>query len=152
MLDQQGYLCFYERYNKSGKLKLKTGKRIFHGIDNSEYKNKHQVAGETSGSLRLNISKYGSSGRRKFCFADWDQDGDLDLLVNSINISLLENIETKNSIVYFKNRGELSEHLLAGHTTNPTIVDWDKNSIPDLLIGAEDGHFYFLENPHSGKQ
>jgi len=58
----------------------------------------------------------GGSGRRKFCFADWDRDG-----------------------------------RLAGHSTSPTIIDWNKDKIPDLLIGAEDGFLYYLPNPKTPK-
>jgi len=36
--------------------------------------------------------------------------------------------------------------ILAGHSTSPTVVDWNKDNIPDLLVGAEDGHFYYLKN------
>jgi hypothetical protein len=34
--------------------------------------------------------------------------------------------------------------ILAGHTTSPTFVDWDKDGEMDLLLGAEDGHLYYL--------
>jgi len=33
---------------------------------------------------------------------------------------------------------------LGGHSTSPTTVDWNKDGVPDLLIGAEDGFFYYL--------
>jgi len=39
--------------------------------------------------------------------------------------------------------------VLAGHTTSPTTVDWDRNGIPDLLVGAEDGFLYYMRNPHA---
>jgi hypothetical protein len=42
----------------------------------------------------------------------------------------------------------VDNRILAGHTTSPTIVDWDKDDIPDLLVGAEDGFFYYMQNPH----
>ena len=29
------------------------------------------------------------------------------------------------------------------------MVDWDKNGIPDLLVGAEDGYFYYKKNPRA---
>lgn len=35
---------------------------------------------------------------------------------------------------------------MAGHTTSPTPVDWDKDGIYDLLVGAEDGFFYIIKN------
>ena len=33
---------------------------------------------------------------------------------------------------------------LTGHDTSPTTVDWNKDGVPELLLGAEDGHFYYL--------
>ncbi len=42
--------------------------------------------------------------------------------------------------------GDLSTFKLAGHTTNPTLVNWDHNEKPDLLLGAEDGCFYYWKN------
>lgn len=35
--------------------------------------------------------------------------------------------------------------------TNIGVGDWNGDEIPDLLAGAEDGRFYYLENPHSPK-
>ena len=136
MLDHEGYLAFFERFKKDGKLLLHAGKRIFRDadIDNG------------SGLLRLNTKEAGGSGRRKFCFTDWDKDGDLDLLVDSKNIAIFENIEEKNGIITYKRKGDLTDLRLAGHDTSPTIVDWNKDGSPELLIGAEDGHFYYLKN------
>jgi hypothetical protein len=34
-------------------------------------------------------------------------------------------------------------HLLAAHSTTPTIAHWEKDK-PVLVIGAEDGFFYTL--------
>lgn len=50
---------------------------------------------------------------------------------------------------YFEDRGPLDSRRLAGHTTCPTAVDFDNNGIPDVVIGAEDGHFYYLRNPRA---
>ncbi len=144
MLDHEGYLAYFERFERDGELWLKPGARIFYATDNAGFDNKHRAQDSTAGVLRLNTEKYGSSGRRKFCFTDWDTDGDLDLLVNSENISLLENVGEEGGKVKFTNRGNIADKKLAGHTTSPTIVDWNKNGTPDLLIGAEDGYFYYL--------
>ncbi len=144
MLDHEGYLCFWERYKENEKLKLKPGQRIFTAEVNSTFSN--QFANGDNGLLRLNTREAGSSGRRKFCIVDWDHDGKPDFLVNSVNVNFLRNKGTKNGLVVLEDMGALSGKVLAGHSTSPTIVDWDKNGISDLLIGAEDGHFYFLEN------
>ncbi|WP_206610977.1 FG-GAP-like repeat-containing protein [Mariniphaga sediminis] len=73
MLDHEGYLAFYKRFRKNGKLYLKPGKRIFMDADNNAL-------------LRLSEREAGSSGRRKICLTDWDGDGKIDLLANSKNV------------------------------------------------------------------
>ncbi|MCK4676594.1 MAG: VCBS repeat-containing protein [Bacteroidales bacterium] len=146
MLDPEGYLSFYERFLEEGELKLMPGKRIFYGIDYSVFDDKNNVIDSTGGPLRLNQREIGGSGRRKICITDWDRDGDYDLLVNSKNISLFENTGIENGKVMFKHHGPLADQKLAGHTTSPTIVNWDMDDLPDLLIGAEDGHFYYYPN------
>lgn len=146
MLDAEGYLAFFERERVDGELKLLPPERVFRGRSESAYDRAQRAqGGESGGALRLNVGSAGRSGRRKFCFADWDGDGQLDLLVNSIpNINFLRNVG--NWI--FEDRGPVAQDILAGHTTSPTVVDWDRNGIPDLLVGAEDGHFYYLANPN----
>jgi len=133
MLDHEGYLAFFERIKEDGELKLLPGKHIFQNEKNQP--------------LQLNIKSAGGSGRRKLSIVDWDLDGKLDLLVNSKNVDFYQNISSTNGNTVFKNRGMINNHILAGHSTSPTTVDWDKNGIPDLLLGAEDGYFYFLKNP-----
>lgn len=145
MLDHEGYLSYFERFETEEGLMLKPGNRIFTS-EPGAYNRKNQVADSTKGSLRLNTDKYGASGRRKLAFGDWDSDGDIDILLNSINAAFMENTGQENGMVTMKLRGDLSDQKLAGHTTNPTLVDWDKNGKPDLLLGAEDGHFYYLKN------
>jgi len=134
MLDHEGYLAFYERFRRGSELLLHPGKRLFMDADQEDK------------PLRLNAKEAGGSGRRKFCFSDWDNDGDLDLLVNSKNVTWYENIEQTTYETTFTNRGDLAEQKLAGHTTSPTTVDWNQDGKPELLIGAEDGYFYYLTN------
>ncbi|NOZ56889.1 MAG: hypothetical protein GXO73_08915, partial [Calditrichaeota bacterium] len=50
-----------------------------------------------------------------------------------------------------ENQGTLSDLLLAGHSTSPTTVDWNRDGVPDLLVGAEDGHFYYAVNPRTAR-
>ncbi|MFV0593248.1 MAG: FG-GAP repeat domain-containing protein [Draconibacterium sp.] len=144
MLDHEGYLAFWERYSENGILKLKPCKRIFTGESKTGFSN--QFENDADGLLRLNTKTAGGSGRRKVCIADWDRDGKPDILVNTENVNFLRNKGEKNGLTILEDMGPLSKTRLAGHSTSPTIVDWDKNGVPDLLIGAEDGHFYFLKN------
>ena len=145
MLDQEGYLSFYERFKSEQGLMLKPGNRVF-SSEPGQYDRTNSVIENKRGKLRLNTDKYGKSGRRKLAFGDWDGDGDNDILINSINAALIENIGEQEGVVEMRFIGDISEHRLAGHTTSPTFVDWDQNGVLDLLLGAEDGHFYYLTN------
>lgn len=133
MLDQEGYLAFFERAKTEAGLVLRAPKRIFKD--------------EKGQPLRLNEKNAGGSGRRKFTMGDWDGDGDVDILINSKNIDFMRNIAEKKGEFQFKNEGEVDIQLLAGHDTCPTLVDWNKDGKPELLIGAEDGFFYYLAKP-----
>lgn len=151
--DHEGYLAFYRQIEKDGKRVLLPGQRIFRMKGPSTFDMKHVQAGsDTDGPLRLNNAVAGRSGRRTYTFVDWDGDGKLDLLVNSININFLRNISTKPGEWLFQDEGPVDDRKLAGHSTSPGIVDWNKDGIPDLLAGAEDGRFYYLENPRSKKE
>ena len=146
MLDHEGYLSFFKRFEQDGERLLRPGRRIFYGTEASAYGPRNEALGEEPGPLRLNAEKYGRSGRRKIAFADWDGDGDQDLLVNSTNVALFLNEGERDGHVMLRYEGDLAERKLAGHTTSPTVVDWNGDGVPDLLVGAEDGHFYYLEN------
>ena len=129
VIDHEGYLSFFQRKMSEKGLVLMPGKRIFYND-----KDKH---------LQLNAKDAGGSGRRKIDLVDWDGDGDLDLLANSKNTELYRNIGNEGEFI-FQHEGDLSSILLGGHSTSPTTVDWNKDGIPDLLMGAEDGFFYYL--------
>ena len=103
---------------------------------------------ETEKPLRLNGGTAGRSGRRKICMVDWDLDGKIDLLANDKNVRFYKNIALKEDEFVFSDQGLVDDLILAGHTTSPTTVDWDKDNVPDLLVGAEDGFLYYLSNPY----
>ena len=129
LIDHEGYLSYFERKKANDQLILKPGNRIF--------------LGENGKPLHLNEKEAGKSGRRKIDFIDWDNDGDYDLLINTINTALYRNIGSPNEYI-FEFIGDLSSAVLGGHSTSPTTVDWNGDGIRDLLIGAEDGFFYYL--------
>ena len=142
MLDYEGYLAFFKRKKAGREFILSPAKRIFGG---QAYNNKNTTQGKGNGFLRLNTGSAGSSGRRKLCLIDWDNDGRQDLLVNSLNVNLLWNTGESDGLTMFADRGPLTHKKLAGHTTSPTTVDWDGNGVRDVLIGAEDGRFYIIK-------
>lgn len=129
VIDHEGYLSYFERIKKNNQLILKPGKSIFFDTDGN--------------LLHTNERQAGKSGRRKIDLVDWDNDGDFDLLINTINTGLFSN-NGENENFAFKDKGNLTSVILGGHSTSPTTVDWNKDDVPDLLIGAEDGFFYYL--------
>lgn len=136
MLDHEGYLALFQRMrakNDRGdsdaeQLVLLPGKRIF-----------MDVKGEP---LRLNAKRAGGSGRMKLHAVDWDQDGDQDFLLNSMNADLLENVNQEDGEVILINRGPVDRRPLAGHTSSPATASFFGAKKRDLLVGAEDGYLY----------
>lgn len=131
MLDHEGYLALFERRRDGEQLKLLPGARIF--VD------------EKGSPLRLNDGRAGRSGRRKLAVVDWDRDGKLDVLANSESANWLRQVENRDGRIVLKDMGPLNSRNVAGHTSSPTVVDWNGDGVPDLLIGAEDGHLYYAE-------
>ena len=135
MLDQEGYLAFFERSKKNGELTLLAPRRAF--------------ADEQGEPIRLNSGKAGQSGRRKLSVVDWDQDGKFDFLLNSSNADFLKQVALHEGKWIMKNAGTLASRNIEGHDVSPTVVDFDGDGIPDFLGGAEDGRMYILTNPLS---
>jgi len=149
MLDHEGYLALFERQRQGEHVVLLPGRRVFQIEGPSSFDQKHAPEKSSSGPLRLNSGTAGKSGRRKLCFGDWNGDGRLDLLVNSVNVNVLLNVSTQPGEFLFRDQGPVDDLVLAGHDTSPMLVDWDRNGVPDLLVGAEDGRLYYLGNPRS---
>jgi hypothetical protein len=133
MLDHEGYLAFFERERRDGKLVVLPPQRVF--------------TDEANKPLRLTAGTAGKSGRRKLCIVDWDGDGKLDLLVNSSSADFYRQVKSSDGKWSFRNEGPLVKQNIEGHDVSPAVVDFRGDGIPDFLGGAEDGHFYFLSNP-----
>jgi hypothetical protein len=133
VLDPEGYLALFERRrSENGELVLAPGRRVFLGAD-----------GEP---LLWSRGRAGKSGRRKIAIVDWDVDGRLDILADSVNADFWRQTASRDGAWIFENQGLLDDRALAGHTTSPDAVDWNRDGVPDLLIGAEDGYLYYKRN------
>ena len=142
-LDWEGYLVLHKRYMENGEPKLSGGKRIF--LD------------EKGDPWHINPKKPGASGRRKFVFTDWDNDGDRDFIVDDKvfggNVVLYINIANDQK-PQFAAQSPLCDIIVSGHTCSPSVLDLEGDGKLDLLLAAEDGHFYcfhrsYIENKES---
>jgi hypothetical protein len=149
MLDHEGYFALFERRKTEGRLTLLPGRRVFQAQHGCEFDSAGKKLNDQHGLLRLNVGEAGKSGRRKLSAVDWDGDGKTDLLVNGLNVNWLRCVSATKDAITFVDEGPLDTRKLAGHDTSPTTVDWDRDGIPDLVVGAEDGCFYYMRNPRS---
>ncbi len=132
MLDHEGYLCLFERKQTEKGLILLPPRRAF--LD------------EKGEPIRLNAKSAGGSGRRKIAFVDYDGDGAVDFLANSTNAEFWRQVDSKDGTWTFRNLGNVDERPISGHSTSPTVVDFNGDGVPDVLIGAEDGRIYYKRN------
>ncbi len=131
VLDHEGWLTLLRRERRGDRLVLLPPRRVFVGADGAP--------------LRLNSKRAGRSGRRKIALVDWDGDGAFDLLVNSKNADWLRGSAAADGRWQLDAKGTIAARQISSHTTSPCTVDWNGNGVPELLVGAEDGHFYWLE-------
>jgi len=132
MLDHEGFLAVYLRSKKDNKLVLGPPERNF--VD---------LSGEP---VLLNQRTGSSSGRLKFTFSDWDGDGLEDLIVSSKPaVDWMKNMGEKDGKIVLQYMGRVISRTLMGHTDGPVTADWNKDGIPDLLVGTEHGVFYYWQ-------
>lgn len=121
LLDQEGYLTLRSAGGAA--------QRIF--VDENDH------------PLRLNAKSCGGSGRVKLAVVDWDGDGRLDILANSENAAWYRNCEERGGKIVLKKVGNLARRNVAGHTSSPSVIDWNGTGQPDLIVGAENGRIYY---------
>lgn len=146
MLDQAGYVAWFRRAKRDGKLVLQAPQRVFNGENFSVSDSRHTPIESFAGLIRLNNGIAGKSGRRKLCVTDWDGDSRFDFLVNSANANFVRQVNTRGGHFFFRDEGLLVQENIEGHDVSPTTVDFNGDGVPDFLGGAEDGRFYYLRN------
>ncbi len=152
VLDHEGYLTLLRRARRDDRLVLLPPQRVIYGDNLSVTDSRHKVTDDNPGPLRLNNGRAGASGRRKLWIADWDGDGQLDILANSTSANFLkqsriENDQDGGQRWFFEDRGVVVSKNIQGHSTSPTVVDFNADGVVDLLVGAEDGRLYYKRNP-----
>jgi len=143
-LDKQGYLTIHWRRRRSGRLILGKGIRPRYA-DGCQVK-MDGVAGKV--------------GRTQLCAADWDGDGDWDILLGAHETTPLLQGLPHTTVLFMENLGSSEDPVfrrpvpmllhggqaidLGGHCCSPHAVDWDDDGELDLIVGCENGNIYYF--------
>ncbi len=122
MLDTEGYLAYFERAKRDGKLVLSVPRRAFVNEDGKPLREP-----EHGGQERSRASCVGPTGTATAKF---------DFLLNSANADVLQQMSYKNGVWMFKNAGTLTKQNIEGHDVSPGVTDFDGDGIPDFLGGG----------------
>lgn len=132
VVTRDGRLRYYQRYRKGDSLLLEAGRVM------------HDPRGEP---LYLRGSEDRSGGRVKLTSVDWDEDGDIDLLVGSRNGTpnpgWLENQGTNRDPVFEPH--PLAPPQVGGHFRMLEPYDWDHDGDLDVIIGSDSGGIFYVE-------
>ena len=124
------------------------------------------VVGSGSGPMRLflmgsngfseslypwgyNLQSINLSGTEHPFFVDWDQDGDWDIILGSLDGRVRLYLNTTSFQGYFLQDGYSGNNLNTidvGSESYPTLVDWDNNGDLDLIVGNNLGEVRYYTN------
>lgn len=130
---------------------LITGYAEFEGTDEGSFVNYHGRRLESTAEKPIAVTGTASTVHA----ADWDGDGDYDLIIGDIrgNLFLVPNVGSATSYAFGK-----EERLRAGARNltvqgkaGPCAADWDGDGDLDLLVGMEDGSVVLCQNTGSAK-
>ncbi len=62
-------------------------------------------------------------------------------------VDWMKNIGMKDGKMILQYMGRVISRTLMGHTDGPVVSDFNKDGIPDLLVGTETGVFYYWQRP-----
>lgn len=82
------------------------------------------------------------------CFGDMDDDGDMDMFIGEYTGSLrfYENIAGVGNTADFILKDAKYKDIDVGHFAAPQLADLNRDGLPDLLVGEQDGTLNYFEN------
>ena len=104
-------------------------------------------------AIQYRVASFGSWP----AMVDWDDDGDLDMLIGSFGgeLYLRMNKGTRKEPVFAAESTKVrtgGKPVFVGHHANPVVTDWDGDGLWDLVIAAGDGSVSFFRNEGTKKK
>ncbi len=116
---------------------------------------KNEDAGEADQDDALNdrVASFGSWA----AMMDWDDDGDLDMLIGAFDGSLFRrtNVGTRSDPKWSSESVPVlagGKPLQVNHHANPVVADWNDDGLQDLVVGAGDGSVGWFRNVGSASK
>ena len=102
---------------------------------------------DESDSMKDQLASFGSWA----AMMDWDNDGDLDMLIGAFDGSLFRrmNVGTRSDPEWSPKSAPVMADgapLKVHHHANPVVADWDADGLQDLVVGAGDGSVGWFRN------
>jgi predicted neuraminidase len=114
--------------------------------------NPKRIATRGNGASESSVTPVDVFGWPSPNFADFDNDGDLDLLCGEFldGFTYFLNIGTRSEPVYASGRKIIAADgkplVMDLQMITPTAIDWDQDNDLDLIVGDEDGRVALIEN------
>ena len=104
-------------------------------------------------AMQARVASFGSWA----AMVDWDDDGDLDMLIGTFmgKLFLRTNIGSRSNPAYAADSQQVESDgspLKKDSHTNPVVADWDGDGLWDLVVGAGNGSVSWYRNLGTKKQ
>ncbi len=126
------------------------GLHLFRGAGKGLFQGRQTIAvldgmGKTEMGLGSALAHPGGPTPRPLFTADWDDDGDLDLIVVANGVWLVPNEGTRQEHAFGKPRRLVTEDkpISTQGEGSPCVVDWDRDGKLDLLLGGHRGVVFY---------
>ena len=131
---------------------------VHHSAEMAKYQSyvaekESETSRDSEEAMQDRVASFGSWA----AMVDWDDDGDLDMLIGTFmgKLFLRTNIGSRSNPAYTADSQQVESDgspLKEDSHTNPVVADWDGDGLWDLVVGAGNGSVSWYRNVGTKKQ